>query len=79
MSKKIARSHDGVKLKKGDKAWMDTQSGLEEIVIGKHLPWTKKFIAKAQYCWASKKKAEDWRSGKHLTRKDRELLCQIFG
>lgn len=78
MSKKVARSHDGVKLKKGDKAWMDAQGGLTEVVIGKRLPWNKNFVAKAQYCWESKKKAEDWRSGKHLTKKDRELLRQIF-
>ena len=71
MSKKVARSHDGVKLKNGDKAWTRSQGGLEEVVIGKPLPWSKNFVAKAQYCWASKKKAEDWYRGKHLTRTDR--------
>lgn len=77
--RKAARSRDGARLKRGDRAWYDAQGGLREVVVGEPLPWTKKFVAEAQYCWASKKKAEDWRSGKHLARKDREALRRIFG
>lgn len=77
--RKPTKSHDGVKLKKGDKAWYYTQDGLRKVVVGKPYPWAKKFIVEAQYCWASKKAAEDWHSGKHLTREAKELLRQIFG
>lgn len=77
--RKVAKSRDGVRLKKGDKAWYETNAGLMEVVVGEHLPWTKKWTADVKYCWASKKKAEDRRSGKHLMRKDRELLREIFG
>ncbi len=77
--RKATVSRDGVRLKKGDKAWYGTNDGLKEVTVGKHLPWTRKWVAEVKYCWASKKKAEDWHSGKHLTKKDRELLRQIFG
>lgn len=77
--RKTARSRDGVRLKKGDKAWYETNEGLMEVTVGERLPWCKKWIAELKYCWASKKKAEDWRSGKHLTRKGREALRRMFG
>ena len=76
---KASKSCDGVMLKKGDKAWYLCQGGLMEVVVGEPLPWSKTWIAEAKYCWASKKKAEDWCSGKHLTKKDKERLRKIFG
>jgi len=77
--RKMGRSLDGVRLKKGDKAWYETNAGLTEVAVGEPLPWCNKWIAELKYCWASKKKGEDWISGKHLTKKDRELLRKVFG
>jgi len=51
--RKMAKSRDGVRLKKGDKAWYETNAGLMEVSVGEPLPWCGKWIAQLKYCWAA--------------------------